>query len=174
MPLSFDAPDAGRVNLELRRQRGGHTAKATGPAERLGKLLLPELVQIRGEDIVLPFDVVVFLSYPLLRVKTDMRNQQVIKYVVCIERMGLALEKALSKYTGESPRRSSALRAWPTPGLKASFGPLRCSINPTHASARWSRPRSTTRSRRPPRPPTPRRWRSRRCARSRWPLWIGV
>ena len=111
MPLSFDAPDAGRVNLELRRQRGGHIAKATGPAERLGKLLPPELVQIRGEDTVLSFDLIVFLSYPLLRVKADMRNLQVIKYLVCIERMASALEKALSKHTDDTPVSASVLRA---------------------------------------------------------------
>ena len=112
MPLSFAVPDNGQVGFALRRQRGVHNTLGTGACRRLASLLPIEVsVSPDADAAALPLDLVIYLSYAMLRIEQGVRLELLIKYMVGIERMGAAIDKGLEHIRGDAPRSASVLRA---------------------------------------------------------------
>ena len=112
MPLSFAVPDNGQVGVALRRQRGVHNTLGTGACRRLASLLPIEVsVSADTDAAALPLDLVMYLSYAMLRIEVGVRLELLIKFMVGIERMGAAIDKGLEHIRGDAPRSASVLRA---------------------------------------------------------------
>ena len=110
MVLELVVADGGRTGVALRRHRGVHDLHGKGHTRRLSKML-PSLVTDTGAAALLPYDFVEWLVAPLLVPEDSVKDKLVYKYMVGFERMGAALDYALTQIKGDTPRSPAVLRA---------------------------------------------------------------
>ena len=110
MVLEYVVPDDGYTGLALIRHRGVHDLFGKGESRRLA-MLLPSLLTNNGTAACLSFRLVEWLVCPFLFPDITVRDKRFYEYLVGIERMGAALDCALSKIRGDSPRPPAVLRS---------------------------------------------------------------
>ena len=112
MTLTLVTPDAGHQAAALRLHRGNHASLPTGECERLVRIV-PEALSVPAGPAVaveIPFRFALWLASGVLVLDPDAMDALYYQYVPCIERIGAAIDKALSGVSGDSPRSASQLR----------------------------------------------------------------
>ena len=102
--------NGGLADAALRAHRGLHVLLGKLACRRLAKLL-PSHVKDNGTAAVVDYDLAEWLTSPLLR--PEEAAQWILFYTVVAgwERMGVALDRALSKLPDDKPRHPGVLRA---------------------------------------------------------------
>ena len=103
MPLSLVvAEDGGRSGLALRRHRGDHELRATGPSSRL-QSILPSLITAHADgSVIVPFVVLM---------EDDARAELFFNQMVGFERLCAALDALINLVADNSPLHPSVFRA---------------------------------------------------------------
>ena len=112
MVLEYVVTDGGRTGVALRRHRGPHDPDLLGKGQcrRLAKLV-PSAVTDNGTAAELSFGFVEWLSSPIHFLDDTVQDMFIYKFVIVLERMGMALDAALAKIKDDSPRSAGVLRA---------------------------------------------------------------
>ena len=112
MVLSLQTNDdgGGLTGVALRRHRTDHTLLGKLACRRLAKLL-PGLVTDNGTAAVVSFALVEWLVTPFIRQESAASLLLIYANVLGWERMGVALDRALSKILDDTPRHAGVLRA---------------------------------------------------------------
>ena len=116
MTLTLVTPDAGLQAAALRAHRGDHASNPTGECARLAKLVPHSIVVPNAAAPMplaaaeVPFRFALWLVSGLLVLAPDAKDALYFQYVPGIERIGAALDRALSGITGDLPRSASVLR----------------------------------------------------------------
>ena len=100
----------GLTGVDLRRHRADHTLLGKNACRRLAKLL-PSLVHDNGTAAVVDFALAEWLTTSFLRPEAAAEALFMWANVVGWERMGVALDRALSKIKDDTPRHAGLLRA---------------------------------------------------------------
>ena len=100
----------GLTDVALRRHRGDHLLRGKGGCRRLAKLL-PAVVKDDGTAALVSYDLAEWLASVVLRPDAAAADGFFYKYVLGYERMGVALDRVLSKIKDDSPRHPGVLRA---------------------------------------------------------------
>ena len=116
MPIDYAVRPEGRSGVELRLARAGHDLNASGPSARLA-LLLPQhaqalTVDADGRPVTarLPYALVAWLVVGMLTLEPAVVPLAVYMYIIGAERLGIALEAALSKHASDDEVSPSVLR----------------------------------------------------------------
>ena len=116
MPIDFTVRPEGRSGLELRLARANHDLNASGPSARLASLL-PQHVQALTVDAEgrpisarLPYSLAAWLVVGMLTLEPAVVPLAVFMYIIGAERMGIALDAALSKHASDDEVSTSVLR----------------------------------------------------------------
>ena len=111
MVLSLQSnDDGGGLTGAARRHRTDHTLLGKLACRRLAKLL-PGLVTDNGTAAVVSFSLVEWLVTPFIRQELAASHLLIYANVLGWERMGVALDRALSKILDDTPRHAGVLRA---------------------------------------------------------------
>ena len=102
--------DNGLTGVGLRRHRGEHNLLGKGGCRRLAKLVPSHAID-NGIAAELKFTFVEWLVAPILMPDEAVQNEFLYGYVMGYERMGVALDRALSKIKDDQPRHAGVLRA---------------------------------------------------------------
>ena len=102
--------DNGLTGVALRRHRGEHNLLGKGGCRRLAKLVPSHAID-NGTAAELKFTFVEWLVAPILMPDEAVQNEFLYGYVMGYERMGVALDRALSKIKDDQPRHAGVLRA---------------------------------------------------------------
>ena len=102
--------DNGLTGVDLRRHRGEHNLLGKGGCRRLAKLVPSHAID-NGIAAELKFTFVEWLVAPILMPDEAVQNEFLYGYVMGYERMGVALDRALSKIKDDQPRHAGVLRA---------------------------------------------------------------
>ena len=102
--------DGGGLTGAARRHRTDHTLLGKLACRRLAKLL-PGLVTDNGTAAVVSFALVEWLVTPFIRQESAASLLLIYANVLGWERMGVALDRALSKILDDTPRHAGVLRA---------------------------------------------------------------
>ena len=100
----------GLVGDPLRAHRGDHVLLGKNACRRLAKIL-PNLVKDNGAAAVVDYSLAEWLTAAFLRPEAAAQLLLVYANVVGWERMGVALDRALSKIKSDTPRHAGLLRA---------------------------------------------------------------
>mmetsp|Transcript_15233 Transcript_15233/g.36210 ORF Transcript_15233/g.36210 Transcript_15233/m.36210 type:complete len:120 (-) Transcript_15233:350-709(-) len=100
----------GLVGDQLRAHRGDHVLLGKNASRWLAKIL-PNHVKDNGAAAVVDYSLAEWLTAAFLRPEAAAQLLLVYANVVGWERMGVALDRALSKIKSDTPRHAGLLRA---------------------------------------------------------------
>ena len=116
MPIDYAVRPEGRSGVELRLARDKHDLNASGPSARLASLLPQHVhaltVDADGRPITarIPYTLVAWLVVGMLTLDPAVVPLAVYMYVIGAERLGIALDAALSKHASDDEVPPSVLR----------------------------------------------------------------
>jgi hypothetical protein len=132
MPIDYAVRPEGRSGVELRMARDAHDLNLSGPGARLAAIL-PQHVQAltvdaEGRPVTarVPYTFIAWLVVGMLTLEPAVVPLAVYMYLIGAERLGIALDAALSKHASDAEMSPSLLRhgGIPSPGPRAtSLGP---------------------------------------------------